>query len=70
MKLTLEDAMAETHVTLSAQERENLVRLLEEALKETRVEEHRTRTPSFRELVKEKEDVIVTVLGKLGRPVS
>ena len=59
--------MADVQLTLTAEERECLVGLLEAALKETRVEEHRTRTPSYREHVVRQEDLIAAVLRKLGR---
>ena len=57
--------MTELQVTLTAEEREYLVNHLEEVLKETRVEEHRTRTPSYRTHVLRQEDVIVGLLNKL-----
>ena len=60
--------MADTQMTLTAEEREYLVSLLENVLKETRVEEHRTRTPSFREHVLHREELIASLLGKLGKP--
>jgi hypothetical protein len=44
------------------------VGLLENTLKETRVEEHRTRTPSYREHILRQEDLIVSLLRKLGQP--
>jgi hypothetical protein len=62
--------MADTQLTLSADEHTQLVDVLQEVLKETRIEEHRTRTPSFREVVRQKEDAIVSVLRKLGQPGS
>lgn len=60
--------MAETQVTLTAEERQFLVELLENVLKETRIEEHRTRTPTFRQYVLHREDVIQGLLGKLRGP--
>ena len=60
--------MTELQMTLTAEEREYLVGLLERVLKETRVEEHRTRAPSYREHVLHREDVIVGLLSKLGPP--
>lgn len=60
--------MSDTQLTLTAEERQFLVELLETELKETRVEEHRTRTPSFRELVVHREDIIQALLRKLGGP--
>jgi hypothetical protein len=62
--------MAETQLTLTAQEREQLIDLLQEVLKETKIEEHRTRTLSFRDVVLQKEQAIVSVLRKLGKPVT
>jgi hypothetical protein len=60
--------MAELQLTLTAEEREYLIGLLEEVLKETRIEEHRTRTPTYRKFVLNQEDKIVKLLSKLGRP--
>jgi hypothetical protein len=61
--------MAELQLTLTAEEREYLLALLETVLKDKRVEEHRTRTPSYRkEVVLPEENLIVTLLSKLGRP--
>jgi hypothetical protein len=57
--------MSELQVTLTAEEREYLLNHLEDVLKETRIEEHRTRTPSYRTLVLHQEDVIVGLLNKL-----
>jgi hypothetical protein len=59
--------MAEFQLTLTAEEREYLVRLLEFTLKDKRVEEHRTRTLSYRENVVREEDVIVGLLKRLGQ---
>jgi hypothetical protein len=60
--------MAELQLTLTSEERECLVRLLETALRDTRIEEHRTRTPSYREHVLHQEDLLVALLGKLRQP--
>jgi hypothetical protein len=60
--------MAESQLALTAEEHEYLVGLLEAVLKETRVEEHRTRTLSYREHVVHKENLIVALLNKLGKP--
>ena len=62
--------MPDTQLTLTAQERDQLLELLQEVLKETKVEEHRTRSPSFREIVLQKEQAISSVLRKLGKPAS
>lgn len=61
--------MADVQLTVTAKEREYLIDFLEQALKKTRVEEHRTRTQSYREdVVEPKEQVILSVLAKLGQP--
>jgi hypothetical protein len=57
--------MAELQVTFTAEEREYLLELLEHVLKETRIEEHRTRTPSFREHVLHREELLQQVMNKL-----
>ncbi len=62
--------MADVQLTLTAEEREFLANLLELTLKDTRVEEHRTRTPSYRELVLQREELIEQLLTKLERPVQ
>jgi hypothetical protein len=60
--------MAELQMTLTAEERQYLLDLLEATLKDTRIEEHRTRTPSYRVHVLHKEDLIVSLLNKLRQP--
>ena len=62
--------MTDLELTLTASEREYLLELLERALKDTRVEEHRTRTPSYREHVVQREDIIKGLLSKLGQPAQ
>jgi hypothetical protein len=62
--------MTNLELSLSTAERDYLVELLERTLKETRVEEHRTRAPTYREHVTKREDLIVSLLGKLGEPVA
>lgn len=59
--------MSEQTITLTTEERQLLVDLLQNALQETRVEEHRTRILSFRELIVEKEKLLLAILEKLGR---
>jgi hypothetical protein len=68
--LLWEATMNEFQLSLAAGEREYLVSLLQTALKETRIEEHRTRTPSYREYVVQNEDLLEGLLNKLGRPAS
>ena len=60
--------MAELQLTLTAEEREYLIGLLEEVLKETRIEEHRTRTLNYRKFIINQEEKVVQLLSKLGRP--
>lgn len=60
--------MSELQLTLTVEEREYLVGHLEAVLKEKRVEEHRTRAPSYRQHVLQQENVIVGLLSKLKQP--
>ena len=57
--------MAELQMTLTAEERQYLLELLELTLKEVRIEEHRTRAPSYRELVLKQENLAQGLLTKL-----
>jgi hypothetical protein len=64
-----EDAvMAETQLSLTVEERSCLVRILETTLKNQRIEEHRTRTPSYREGILHEEELLSQLLTKLGHP--
>jgi hypothetical protein len=58
----------ELQVTLTGEEREYLLGLLETTLKDMRVEEHRTRTPSYREVVLRQEATAEALLAKIRRP--
>ena len=60
--------MSELQLTLTAAERKFLADLLETVLKERQIEEHRTRTPSFREHILAQEMLIVQLLNKLRKP--
>ena len=60
--------MADSQLLLSDEEKTFLVGLLEVVLKDTRIEEHRTRTLSYREHILHREEVIAGLLRKLGRP--
>jgi hypothetical protein len=60
--------MADRSLTLTSDEGDCLVELLEMLLKETQIEEHRTRTLSYRENVIRREALIKSVLTKLGKP--
>ena len=62
--------MEESQITLSGEERACLVEVLQSALKNRRVEEHRTRAPTYREQILEQENLIENMLAKLGQPVS
>ena len=59
--------MAEVQVNLTTEERDCLTTLLDMALKEARIEEHRTKTMSFREHVIHREELLQAVLKKLGQ---
>ena len=60
--------MTDMQVTLSLPERDCLAKLLETALKNDRVREHRTRGSSYREYILEEEKLLEQVLTKLGQP--
>jgi hypothetical protein len=67
----LEDiAMTDMQLTLSLPERDCLAKVLESALKNDRVREHRTRAPSYREYILEEEKLLEQVLIKLGQPTK
>jgi len=59
--------MEESQITLSGEERACLVEVLQSALKNRRVEEHRTRAPTYREQILEQEKLIENMLAKLGQ---
>ena len=60
--------MPETQLTLTAEESQFLTGLLEVALRDVRVEEHRTRAPAFRERILHREALMAGLLAKLGEP--
>ena len=60
--------MAELQLTLTPDERDFLAKLLGVALKQKRVEEHRTRAPQYREHMLKEEEMLQTMLTKLGQP--
>lgn len=60
--------MAEKQLTLTDEEQEFLLDLLDMAQKATLVEEHRTRTPDYRQHVLHREDLIMRLLHKLRVP--
>ena len=55
-------------LTLTDEERRHLAGLLEQALKETLVEAHRTDSPNFREHIERRAVVLRSVSDKLRRP--
>ena len=59
--------IAELQLTLTESERALLAELLQTWLKEARVEEHRTRTPSYRKQILSREELIENLLRKIGR---
>lgn len=65
-----EKIMSELQLTLTAEERAYLTSLLESVLKNARVEEHRTRAPSYREHIIHQEDLITALLSKLKKDAS
>jgi hypothetical protein len=60
--------MPELTLTVTAEERAFLEQHLEDVLKETRIEEHRTRTITYRKGIVEREKVILSLLAKLKPP--
>jgi hypothetical protein len=62
--------MNELHLTIGEEEGALLRDLLERMLKESRIEEHRTRTPLYREGIIHREEIIVGLLNKLGMPAD
>jgi hypothetical protein len=62
--------MPESTYCFTTDERNVLVELLETTKKQTLVEEHRTRSPSFREHITEREELIERLLQKLREPAG
>jgi hypothetical protein len=58
--------MAELHLNVTDEERDLLEDFLRQRLKEKRVEEHRTDSPAYREIVVHQEQLIEGLLEKLG----
>jgi len=57
----------DTHVTLTQEEKNYLVRVLQNAIGETRVEVHHTHTPQYRERVLDEEKLIRGLLTKVEK---
>jgi len=60
--------MPDLNLTLTTEERDVLVGLLETLMKETLVEEHRTESSSFRDRIIKREHLLASILSKLGSP--
>lgn len=58
--------MDKVDVTLTSQEREFLIELLQTALKQTLVEEHRTRVLAYRVDVLRREELLNSLLEKVA----
>jgi len=58
---------AEFTLTLTGEERGQLLNLLEQALRDKEIEEHRTEAFKFRELVQHQEQVLQSLIAKLRR---
>lgn len=58
--------MPELQLVLTADERQFLLDLLQTVLKDAYIEEHRTRAPSYREHILQKETLLNSILNKLG----
>jgi hypothetical protein len=59
--------MADTQLVLTDEERDLLAEQLQTVLHDTRIEEHRTRTLSYRPIVVHREELLASILTKLGR---
>ncbi len=59
--------MAEHHVLLTQAEKEYLLRILQTAFGETRVEAHRTHSPNYRQTVLAEEELLRSLISKLEK---
>lgn len=59
--------MPDSNLTLTVEERDYLIRHLEMALKNERLEEHRTEARAFREAVQHEIAIVEGLLGKVRR---
>jgi hypothetical protein len=62
------DASKEVTLTLTADERVQLLAILEHLVKDKLVEVHRTEAPDYRQFVAHQEAVLESVINKLRRP--
>jgi hypothetical protein len=58
----------ELTLTLTQEEREQLLRILEQALRDKHVEVHRTEAPNYREYVQREEALLERLVDQLRRP--
>jgi hypothetical protein len=59
---------SEMTLTLSEEERGQLLRLLEQVMRDKQIEEHRTDALDFKEYVQHEEALLQSVIHKLRRP--
>jgi len=57
--------MTDLRMNVTPEEREFLITLLDEAMKEKLIEEHRTKTPSYRDFLVCQEKTMRSLLAKL-----
>ena len=55
-------------LVLSAEERTQLLTILSQVLRDTRVEEHRTDAPDYREWVLRREQILEDIVNRLKTP--
>jgi hypothetical protein len=60
----------EITITLTEEQRTELLKWLEQAYRDTLVEEHRTEAHEFREYVARRETIFNEIIAKLKRPGS
>ena len=59
--------MTEFTIALNENERNELIRIINQEIEDTRVEMHRTHSPAFRDDVKNEEELLGRLLAKLTR---
>ena len=62
--------MSDVQLTLTPEERELLLEMLQTNRRETRVEAHHTRARAYKERVLHHESLVDGLLAKLGQPVG
>jgi len=58
------------NVSLTEEERSQLLSFLEQVLRDKEIEEHRTDALSYRSFVQHQEDLLRSLIGKLRRPAA